>query len=131
MILEYFHNTKEFPKECAAELVAKIRDGKLFESPGRTLVCILTLLAWAVQWAVDATDEGATPVIGTNAGPELAELCSELDCDVPVGGVFDGIIARQLKAALVKLLEEFRKDLPELLEKLVASLLDTILEELS
>lgn len=128
MILKYFHNTKEFPKECAAELVAKIRDGKLFESPLRTLSCILTLLAWAVQWAVDSSDD--SPVIGTTVGPELAELCDALGCEPPFGGVFDGVIARQLKAALLKLLEDFRKDLPDILEKLVAALLDTILEEL-
>jgi hypothetical protein len=136
MLFQFLHVPDEFPSECAAKLLALLREKRLISLEGAE--CVLIISAWVVKWVRGTMD----PVIGANGKPPITddglrlldqvaaecgiqqEAPQSVGDDVLTGGLFEDWVKRRIVKALVSMVsdvlgEEIAKELQDLLDGLL------------
>ena len=132
---------KEFPKECAYDLLELIRKGELTSNPMKALACALPILAYlAEKLAGDDAEDDVTPNPEPTPEPSpdspliamadqdmnvCAEICLEMGVSVPAGGFIGDLLFRQLKKAAIKVIREAISD-PKVLIDLIISEIEAL-----
>lgn len=117
------------PKECVLKLIGFIQTGTLKANALTAIHCALTILAYVTEWLdgrlnPDENPEPLEPLFKSDEDKALMlTLCEQLDVKIPAGGFIDGLIARELKQALVRLIKDlWTEHMPEIQAALFAFL---------
>ena len=136
------HPIDEYPRDCFAQLLAWLREGglaKLRENLPEAIVCLITIIAWAITKIRNLPDEPTTdptndptnidgPIFRDVDEPEWRELMAEMQTaggfpePPPMEGLIQSLLVRRLLALAVSYLISLLEDsdrVEDLAEKVI------------